>query len=501
MICLLFVVFVLEKKRIISIVKKKTFWSYSLKYLGAFLAGAFLLSAFSMLQKKMLGLVFSLAPRAFLIPILFGGFSGLALSVVYIRLRASRERMRDFLNNIDDIVQIVDKDGNFVFVNQSWHKTLGYSRAEAKELKVFDIVEPTHLEKCKFFFCEIFSSGEEAKDYETVFLSKSGEKIYLEGRINCRFEKGEAVSTRTIFRDISEKRKAREFQKVVSSIFEKTQEGVAITDAERSVTFINHAFTTITGYTEKQALGMHIHELIRDSGNDLSLTNMMRNALRENEYWHGELWTKRKNNERYPLEITINAITNTESEITNYACVFSDISKRKDDEMRLNHLATHDMLTNLLNRETFYRRAKASILEAEKKDTNFAILFLDLDGFKYVNDQYGHYAGDTLLQLIAQRLNHGTRKDDILARFGGDEFAVLLNSINSLDDAKKRAEGILCKLEAPYNFGDISVQITASIGISLHTKDVQINEMLMEADKAMYAAKRLGKNRACFIEQ
>ena len=131
----------------------------------------------------------------------------------------------------------------------------------------------------------------------------------------------------------------------------------------------------------------------------------------------------------------------------------------------------------------------------------FYVPILDLDGFKYVNDQYGHHSGDILLKLIAQRLNHGTRKDDVLARFGGDEFAILLNSISSLDDAKKRAEGVLRKLDAPYNLGGISIQITASIGISLYTKDVQINTLLIEADKAMYVAKKLGKNRVCFIEQ
>ena len=137
-----------------SNMKRKEFWALSLKYLIFSLVGVFLLSAFSMFQKEMLGLAFSLAPRAFLIPVLFGGFSGLAFGVTYIRLRASRERMKDLLNNIDDIVQIVDRDGYFIFVNQSWYKTLGYSPSEAKELKVFDIVEPAHVEKCKVFFDE-----------------------------------------------------------------------------------------------------------------------------------------------------------------------------------------------------------------------------------------------------------------------------------------------------------------------------------------------------------
>ena len=482
--------------------KKKIFWTFSLKHAGGFLLGAFLLSAFSMVQKKVLGLSFSLTPQAFLIPILFGGISGLALSITYLHLRASRERMRDFLNNMDDIVQIIDREGNFIFVNKSWHRTLGYSPIEIKELKVFDIIEPAHVEECRLFFNNIFSGEKDTKDYKTVFISKGGEKIYLEGKINCRFVKGEALSTRAVFRNISEKRKAREFQKTVASIFEKTQEGVAITNAERIVSFINRAFTVITGCTEEEAVGQYIHKLLPsvDGVSDIN-SEAIKLTLTKDEYWHGETWSIRKNKEEYPIEITINAIANAKNEITNYAYIFSDISKRKESEMRLKHLATHDGLTDLPNRETFYACAKDIILEAKEKTQKFAILFLDLDGFKYVNDQYGHHSGDILLKLIAKRLQNHTREEDIVARFGGDEFIILLQRIKSIQGAKERAERILIKLEEPYNLDGITIQITASIGISLYKKDDQIDTLLIGADKAMYTAKKLGKNRVYFIER
>ena len=481
--------------------KKENFWAYFLKYLVASGAGAFLLSAFSLFQKRVLGLTFSLEPEAFIIPILFGGLSGLIISIFYIRLRASREQMRDFINNIDDIIQIVSPEGDFLFVNKAWYTTLGYSPLETQNLNLFDIIHPEHLEYCTVFFHQLLRGEEKEKKLETVFISKDGKPIYLEGMVNCRFENGQAISTRNIFRNVSEEHKAHEFLKTVVSIFEKTQEGVAITDERRVVTFVNNAFTKITGYSEKDSIGKNIHQILPDIGNDSPIPEKMQASLEENEYWQGELWTKRKTDENYPLQITINAISNTTGKVTNYACLFSDIGERKKSEMQMQYLATHDTLTGLPNREMFFARANASILEAQEEKQKLAILFLDLDGFKYINDQYGHHAGDVLLKLIAQRLRNRTREEDLVTRFGGDEFAILLNRINSVEEAKKTSEAILKTLANPFNLGDFSVQITASIGISLYTQNTNIDLLLIEADKAMYEAKRLGKNRVYFIER
>ena len=480
---------------------EKVSFTYMLKYFIAFFAGAMLLSVFSFSQKEMLGLPFSLAPISFVIPVLFGGISGLAVSIFYFRLRTSQKRMKDFVNNVDDIVQILDKEGNFIFVNKTWHKTFEYSALEIKELKVFDLLDPAHLEQCKTFFKEFFTHGTTGKKYNTVFRSKSGKRVYLEGNTNCRHEKGEIISTRTIFRDLSERHKANEFQRIAASIFENTKEGVAITDEKKIITYANNAFNKITGYTNNEAMGKNIHKLLRGENQHQVNPEKRRNLLKEKKYWHGDIWAKKKNGEEYPLQITINAIRSPSNETTNYACVFSDISKRKENEMHMHYLATHDTLTDLPNREMFYKHANESILETKKQNQKFAVLFLDLDGFKYINDQYGHHIGDDLLKIIAQRLHNRTRQEDIIARFGGDEFAVLLNNINSLESAKVRAEHILEILATPYHIGEISVQITASIGISLYRKDADIVSLLVEADKAMYKAKKLGKNRVYFIER
>ena len=473
--------------------------TYFLQCLTSFVGGALLLSAFSLAQKKILEVSFVFSPASFVTPILFGGFSGVVVSLSYIRLRMSRERMRDFINNVDDIIQIVDKKGNFLFVNQAWYKTFGYSPAETKRLNVFNIIHPNQLKKCREAFKRLFEETENIQEVKTIYLSKTGKSVYLEGKLNCRIEKGKAISTRGIFRDVTERQDAIEFQKLAASVFENTQDGLVITDKDRRISFVNSAFTKITGYTKEETLKRNIHRFFPDTrGEEIDISKMSV-SLTEKGSWQGELWSRRKNGERYPLKITISVIKDAENKLTNYAGIFFDISENKKNESRLQHLATHDGLTDLPNREMFYKCVSAAISESKEKGSILAILFLDLDGFKEVNDQYGHHAGDALLKLIAQRLNNHTRENDTIARFGGDEFAILLSNITYEKEAETAAENILTVISAPFNLSGFSIRITASIGISIYTEDTEIDMLLIEADKAMYRAKEDGKNRVGII--
>ena len=166
------------------------------------MSGAMFLSFFSLFQKNMLGLPYSLRASGFVVPVLFGGISGLAIYLGNARLHASRERMRDFINNVDLIVQIVDPKGRFLFVNKAWQKTLGYSKKEALRLNLFDLVHPDHLEGCKTLFDALFKKEKKSADTETLLLSKSGEPIYLKGSTNLQIQGGKGISTRSIFRNM-----------------------------------------------------------------------------------------------------------------------------------------------------------------------------------------------------------------------------------------------------------------------------------------------------------
>ena len=458
-----------------------------------------MLSAFSLLQKRMIGLSSPFPVTAFVVPILVGGFAGFALRFFYAQLRTNQEQIETFINNIDDIVQVTDQSGNFIFVNEAWHKTFGYTPAELKDLNVVDLIHPNKKEECKEIIKALLNTKNEIHSIHTVYRTKEGKSVYLEGKTNCYMKSRKKPILRSVFRNVTERREASEFQKLVGNIFEKTQEGLVITDEKQKISFVNTAFTKITGYSKGDALKRNIHELFPVIKTEDESQEKMHETLRLYGSWQGEIWTLRKDGTEYPLNMTISEVSNPEDEVVTYACIFYDITERKENERRLKHLATHDVLTDLPNREIFYKKATAYLEKIKKSDMLLAILFIDLDGFKEVNDRHGHHVGDMLLRLVAQRLKNHTRERDIVSRFGGDEFAILLSDIKSENEAIFAAENILNVISAPFDISCCAIRITASIGISLYNEHIEFDTLLIEADKAMYRAKRDGKNRISII--
>jgi two-component system CheB/CheR fusion protein len=479
--------------------KPTDFWTRLLNYPLSFIIGALFLSAFSFLQKKMIGLQTPMPLNAFIVPIFLGGSAGFAIRYFYWQLHTTQGQIETFVNNIDDIVQIVDKEGRFIFVNEAWLKTFGYSSKEVKSLNISDLVHPNQKEKCKETVKNLLEHKNEIEKLHTVYLTKSGASVYLDGKMNCYMKNRKTPILRSVFRNITERKEADEFQRLVANIFEKTQEGLVITDNKQQISFVNTAFTKITGYSKEEALKKNIHQIFPLIHNENEPQEKMSVSIHRQGSWNGELWTRRKNGEIYPLKMTISEVSDPEDDVVTYACIFYDITERKENERRLEHLATHDVLTDLPNREIFYKQATNYLAKIKKTDSLLAILFLDLDGFKEVNDQYGHHVGDMLLRLVAQRLQNQTRNQDIVSRFGGDEFAVLLSNIKSEQEAISAAENILQAISAPFNVNCCSIYVTASIGISLYTDNIEFDALLIEADKAMYQAKRDGKNRISFI--
>ncbi len=481
--------------------KSKGFWVSILNYPLSFGIGALLLSAFSIIQKKMIGLSFPLPMNAFIIPIFVGGLTGFALRFFYSHLRNSQEQIETFINNIDDIVQVVDKNGNFLFVNEAWHRTFGYASAELKKINISDLVHPEQRRKCKEITEGLLKKPTEIQTIDTIYRTKDGESVYLKGKTNCYLKNRKQPIFRSVFQNITEKKEADEFQKLVANIFEKTQEGLVITDEHQLISFVNTAFTKITGYGKEEVLHKNIHSFFPIVKNENEPRQKMSLGIRQTGSWKGEFWTHRKNGEKYPITMTISEVSDPEDDRITYACIFYDITERKENEKRLKHLATHDVLTDLPNRELFYKKATSYLKKIKETDILLAILFIDLDGFKSVNDKYGHHVGDTLLKLLAYRLHTQTRERDIVSRLGGDEFAVLLSDIKSEEEAVSAAKNILKKISAPFNVNCCTVRITASIGVSLYNKHIELDTLLIEADKAMYQAKRDGKNRISVIKR
>lgn len=272
-------------------------------------------------------------------------------------------------------------------------------------------------------------------------------------------------------------------------VFEYTRDGVVITDIDGNIVAVNKAFTEITGYSEAEALGRNPRMLKSHRHDEKFYVEMWRVLAREG-HWQGEVWNRRKNGEVYPEWLTITRVEDEWDEPVNYVAVFSDISSHKREQERLSHLAHYDILTDLPNRLLFADRVRHSLHRAKRDGQRCAVLFLDLDKFKPVNDRYGHLVGDQVLQAVAWRLSRSLREEDTISRLGGDEFAVLLEQVRSRGDAEDVAKKLSDSLLEPFEIDGREIHVGVSVGISLYPEDgISFEALLRQADLAMYGIK------------
>ncbi|MGL4319169.1 MAG: bifunctional diguanylate cyclase/phosphodiesterase [Pseudomonas sp.] len=299
----------------------------------------------------------------------------------------------------------------------------------------------------------------------------------------------------TIARDITERQLMQERLHQAATVFESTAEGVMITDLNQRISAVNRAFSEITGYSETEALGQS-PRLLASGQHDSAFYSAMWHQLAAEGHWQGEIWNRRKNGEIYPEWLTISAVRNQSDSITHFVGVFADISILKHAQARLDYQAHHDPLTGLPNRLLFENRLNAELTDARTDNRQGAVLFLDLDRFKHINDSLGHPVGDLLLKSISQRLREQLRDIDTVARLGGDEFIVLLPGLSQPRDAERVATKLLACFGAPFEAEQHEFFISASIGISLFPEDGDdVATLVKNADAAMYSSKANGRNR------
>lgn len=448
----------------------------------------------------MLGLDDIFVLNGFVVPAIVGGMAGIALMWQYSRIlntseyfRQSQDNLQDFLDNASDLIQSVGADGKFLYVNKAWRRTLKYSDDDLQRLTVFDIIHGDHLDHCQDLFQRIMN-GESVSYIETVFLAKDGEGVHVTGSVNCRRVDGVCVSTRSIFRDITLEHNALERGRLASKVFESVQEAIVVTNSMGKIEAVNPIFCAITGYSPEEALGRMAYEILRPDEEQASDGYKSAMRLPDPVSWEGELIGLRKNREVFIMRLALSHIRDENGQVVNYVGVFSDISERKQMEKRLEHLANHDFLTNLPNRAMFQKRLEDAIAKAEENGTMFAVLFLDLDEFKSVNDRFGHDVGDQLIQDLASRVGSAVRKSDLVARMGGDEFAIILEFISDLSQAARIAQKIIDNMAPPFELAGESLHVTTSVGISAYPKSKTARALLKDADIAMYQAKREGRN-------
>lgn len=289
--------------------------------------------------------------------------------------------------------------------------------------------------------------------------------------------------------------------KLAGAVFENALEGIIITDNNGKILAANPSVCLISGYDMIELAGQ-TPAMFKSGHHDRDFYTGMWASIKQTGRWQGEIWNKRKNGNVYPQWLSISAVRNESPEADHYIAVLTDISEIKQTEECLHHLAFHDELTGLPKRNLFKKQLNQAIAHAHLNDEGLAVLFLDIDNFKFINDSLGHSEGDLLLQILAKRLAHNIREDDIVSRLGGDEFIMLLRDINDERDAIPIAHKIMHAISHPVTLGGQDLCITNSIGISLYPYNGTTPEMLMKhADSAMYHAKNQGKNNFQFYTE
>ncbi|MET0048200.1 MAG: EAL domain-containing protein [Sedimenticola sp.] len=417
-------------------------------------------------------------------------------------LEESEQRFRDFASSASDWYWETDSDLRFTFLSGQFFGTTGIlpERVIGKRCEELNDIDPedenwrTHLQDLE--------ERRAFKDFQFWHTAEDGRRMC--SRMNglpVIDSKGEFHGYRGSAADVTRQVNAQEELRLSATVFESTVEGVMVVDLEGYILAVNKAFTEITGYSEQEALGQK-PSLLKSQRHDEAFYKDMWHTIIKAGQWRGEIWNRRKNGEVYPEWLNISAVRDGSGNVTRYVSVFSDITAMKQSEERLVHLAHHDALTGLPNRLLFIALLEHALDRVERNDEQIAVLFLDLDLFKNINDSFGHPVGDQLLQMVAQRLQTVIRDEDTVARLGGDEFIMLLERVGNMQAAATVSEKILHELSKPFLIDGQELYVSASVGISISPNDGTDADILIKnADAAMYRAKAEGRNNYCFYTE
>ena len=416
----------------------------------------------------------------------------------------SEARYRSLINRLGVMVLELSTSGLIVYSNSATSHLTGIATTELLGHNCLDIIKPSPLCVSMDRLQQEFLKNSELVDYQTGIVTEDNSvKVIAWNSFNI-FDNDQRLNRIVYFGvDITERQLAEQELAIAAIAFE-TQEAMVISDAHNIILRVNNAYTLLTGYSSHEVIGKKTRLLKVDSHSSDFYTDKHK-TIKNQGFWSGELYSQRKNGDQYQEYRTVKAVNNNEGVCTHYVSTHKDITEHKAAEIEIKRLAFYDSLTNLPNRRMLNDRLTSAI------DSNFhshlkgALLFLDLDDFKTLNDTLGHAYGDLLLQQVAQRLKACVRQSDTVARLGGDEFIVLLEDLNENSfEAKRLSEiighKILKSLNCEYQLNNHVYHCTPSIGATLFDGQELPEELIKQADIAMYEAKKSGRNTLCFFD-
>ncbi len=435
---------------------------------------------------------------------LIGGFNRL-LEILGQReaaLKESELRLRTIIENEPECIKIVDAQGRLKQMNPA-----GLAMIEADSLdqvagrSMLSVIAPEYRAAFEDMHRRVLA-GESVQMLFEVLGLKGGRR-WLETHAVPMLDKGEVVQL-AVTRDVTERKRAEAALRIAAAAFE-SKEGMMVTDADGVILRVNQAFSESTGYAQDELVGQ-TPRLLKSGRHSNEFYRDMWESINRTGGWQGEIWDRRKNGEIYPKWLTISAVKGDDGTVTHYIGTHFDITERKKAEEKIAELAFFDQLTGLPNRTLLLDRLKQVMTASARSDSHGALLFIDLDYFKTLNDTLGHDMGDLLLKQVAQRLTTCVREVDTVARLGGDEFVVMLANLSTSQreaaaDVETVAEKIVTTLNQAYQLNDVAFHSTASIGITLFRGQLAtIDDLIKQADLAMYKAKEAGRNAFHFFD-
>jgi diguanylate cyclase (GGDEF)-like protein/PAS domain S-box-containing protein len=382
-------------------------------------------------------------------------------------------------------------DGVIHQLNLKAAKQLGIFRAQLKQQRFSIFISADSLPVFNDFLSDVFL-GKAAHSCELTLLpaDRSPNRI-------IQFEaiaNDDEQTCRVILVDITERKGNEDKLKLANLVYQAIGEAIMVADADNRIVTVNPAFTELTGYTLQEAVGQST-TLLKSGHQNEVFYQAMWHALETTGHWQGEIWNRRKSGETYLEWLAINTVYDDNNNVRHRVATFSDITDQKHAEQTIWQQANFDSLTGLPNRHMFYERLAQEMKKSQRVGLPLALLFLDLDHFKDVNDTLGHSKGDLLLKEMAQRLLNCVRNTDTVARLGGDEFTIILPELREQDSIERLSQDILCQLAKPFELDGECAYVSVSIGITLYPADTDdIDTLIKNADQAMYAAKAQGRN-------
>lgn len=411
-------------------------------------------------------------------------------------LRLKEGYQRALLDNFPFAVWLKDTESRFLAVNAEFAHVFGCNAVDDLIGKNDFDIAPADLAASYVADDRHVLSSRQNKNVEEMIFT-AGERRWFETyKAPVIDENQQLLGSVGFARDITDRKQAQENLLLAASVFTYAREAIMITTPDGSIVNVNEAFSRITGYAREDVIGRK-PAILQSGQQNKEFYQDLWIKLLNSGHWQGEIWNRRKNGEVYAEMLTVSAVHDAEDRITHYVALFSDITPQKEHEKQLEHIAHYDALTKLPNRVLLSDRLHLAMTQAIRRNMPLAVVYLDLDGFKAINDSYGHESGDQVLTTIADRMKHVMRDGDTLARLGGDEFVAVLVDLDISATCVPMLSRLLDAASEPVLVGGLPLQVSASLGVTFYpqSEDMNADQLLRQADQAMYQAKLSGKNR------